>query len=59
METVTVQCPWCREVGELNLSPEDEGSLVEDCQVCCRPWQVWVERGLDDAAPPRVHIERG
>jgi hypothetical protein len=40
----TLSCPYCGEVVELVI---DEGgshrqSYVEDCPVCCRPWQVEV-----------------
>ncbi|HET6778977.1 MAG TPA: CPXCG motif-containing cysteine-rich protein, partial [Gemmatimonadales bacterium] len=38
----TVSCPYCGEVNEIALDP-GSGShqeYVEDCQVCCRPWQV-------------------
>jgi hypothetical protein len=41
----TVCCPYCGEVNEIALDP-GSGShqeYVEDCQVCCRPWQVAVQ----------------
>ena len=41
----TVYCPYCGEVNEIALDP-GSGShqeYVEDCQVCCRPWQVAVQ----------------
>jgi hypothetical protein len=39
-------CPYCGERVDLEI---DEGggsrqSYVEDCPVCCRPWQVTVAR---------------
>ena len=37
-------CPYCGEIVEIALDP-GSGSrqeYVEDCQVCCRPWQVFV-----------------
>ena len=48
METF-VSCPYC---GEENAIVIDESSgtsqqYVEDCQVCCRPWQVIVTAGAD------------
>ena len=48
MET-TVSCPYC---GELNVIVVDESAgesqeYVEDCQVCCQPWQVEVMRDRD------------
>jgi len=43
-ETVSVRCPYCRERVELYVDPDTSGVLVEDCAVCCRPWNVTVER---------------
>lgn len=44
---VTVRCPYCREQIELYVDPDTAGTFVEDCEVCCRPWQVtaWREAG--------------
>lgn len=35
-------CPYCGEPVELALDPGGgpRQSYVEDCPVCCRPWQV-------------------
>lgn len=41
LETV-VECPYCGESVEITLDPgggEDQ-DYVEDCEVCCQPWQV-------------------
>jgi hypothetical protein len=40
-----VTCPYCCEVVEIYLEPDVEGSLVQDCEVCCNPWQidVWTD----------------
>ena len=48
MET-TVSCPYC---GEENTILVDESAgreqhYIEDCQVCCKPWQVVVTAGAD------------
>ena len=39
-----VICPYCGEVVEIGLDPGNGAAqeYVEDCQVCCRPWQVHV-----------------
>ncbi len=42
MIPISLDCPYCGEAVELGV---DEGggsrqSYVEDCPVCCRPWQV-------------------
>jgi hypothetical protein len=46
-EQFPVDCPYCGETVEIYLEPEIEGSLVQDCEVCCNPWQlrVWIEDG--------------
>jgi hypothetical protein len=44
MDTVEVRCPYCYEALELWVDPDTRGSFVQDCDVCCRPWQVYVER---------------
>ena len=53
----TIQCPWCWEQLELYIDPQSTGQLVEDCEVCCRPWVVSVERDPNGTA--QVHLERG
>lgn len=46
-DTCQVVCPYCFERTELWVDPLTEGSFVEDCAVCCRPWQVSVSRDED------------
>lgn len=44
-----VWCPYCGEPSEIMVDPGG-GSLqhyVEDCPVCCRPWQVTVHFAFD------------
>lgn len=40
-----ITCPYCGETVELYLEPDIEGDLVQDCEVCCNPWQlsVWTD----------------
>ncbi|HET6348500.1 MAG TPA: CPXCG motif-containing cysteine-rich protein [Candidatus Krumholzibacteria bacterium] len=43
-EPLELYCPYCGEPVDLFVD-EDGGSrqaYVEDCPVCCRPWQVTV-----------------
>jgi hypothetical protein len=45
---VNLRCPYCGEPASLWLDPDaSEGSYVEDCPVCCRPWQVSLWRDDD------------
>lgn len=47
MEPLEAICPYCGESVELLI--DDGGgevqSYVEDCPVCCRPWEVEVVEG--------------
>jgi Cysteine-rich CPXCG len=58
---LTLQCPYCGQPVELYI---DEGGgprqvYVEDCPVCCRPWQVeaWMEVGHSWSAMLRTSDE--
>lgn len=48
----TVECPYCAELVEIGLDPGGGAiqEYVEDCPVCCQPWQVTVEYGEDGTA---------
>lgn len=52
-----VQCPHCGEANEVGLDPGSgsEQEYVEDCQVCCRPWLMYVRYGRDGAAVIEVY----
>ena len=43
--TFRVTCPHCGETLEIYIEPDVEGSLIQDCEVCCNPWQVQVFQG--------------
>ena len=51
-----VSCPYCGEVVEVALDPGsgEHQEYVEDCAVCCRPWQVTVNYGADGMADVSV-----
>ena len=42
-----VQCPYCGEHADIYIEPDVQGTLVQDCEVCCNPWRVdvWWEDG--------------
>jgi hypothetical protein len=52
----TVLCPYCGEINEIALDPGsgNQQQYVEDCQVCCRPWQVAVHYLSDGTAEVSV-----
>jgi hypothetical protein len=52
----TVECPYCGEAVEIGLDP-GSGSVqeyIEDCQVCCQPWRVFVQYQTDGSADVSV-----
>ena len=51
-----VQCPCCGAGVEILLDPGGGSyqEYVEDCEVCCRPWQVSVAYGTDGTADVSV-----
>jgi hypothetical protein len=52
------RCPYCGEPATIWVDPGggEEQVYVEDCSVCCRPWQVRAWLGEDGTA--HVSIER-
>ena len=51
-----VMCPYCAEPAMLTLDPGsgDAQQYVEDCPVCCQPWQVDVRYSPEGSATVRV-----
>ncbi|HEY7029266.1 MAG TPA: CPXCG motif-containing cysteine-rich protein [Gemmatimonadales bacterium] len=58
-QDAVVVCPHCGEEVVIGLDPGGgpEQQYVEDCEVCCRPWQVTVRYGDDGRAS--VELEPG
>ena len=56
-----VHCPYCGEANEIALDPGSGSSqeYVEDCQVCCRPWRVYVSYELDGSATVALETSDG
>ena len=54
---VTVQCPWCFEFVLIWVDPQAQGEMVQDCEVCCRPWVMQIRR--DGQGAPVVTVHRG
>lgn len=52
---VSVACPHCFEETDVLIEAEDAGSWVQDCEVCCNPWQVTVRRS--GSSEPVVEVE--
>lgn len=48
-EYILTSCPYCGEDVDVNID-EHAGArqtYVEDCPVCCQPWQVFVTQDRD------------
>lgn len=56
-ESLPLNCPYCGE--DVDLDVDDSGgsrqSFVQDCPVCCQPWQVEVTRGRDGDWSASLH----
>jgi len=55
-DSIEVACPWCGEPQELWMDPQSEGEMIQDCDVCCRPWRVVVSR--DEEGSLAVQLDR-
>jgi len=54
-DAVEVTCPYCGEPGTVAVGADEDGeSFVQDCGVCCRPWQVRVRIRPDGSAEVSV-----
>lgn len=53
----TVVCPYCGEENEIGVDPGsgDSQDYIEDCQVCCRPWLMYVKYARDGTAEVEVY----
>jgi predicted DCC family thiol-disulfide oxidoreductase YuxK len=38
----TVTCPYCGEEVEIYVEADLSGRMMQDCEVCCNPWMVFV-----------------
>jgi len=48
-----VTCPYCGEEVEIYIEPDVRGSFVQDCEVCCNPWNLRVS-GHDESREVQV-----
>jgi uncharacterized Zn finger protein len=55
---VDVTCPCCGEPGTVAVEEEEgDAEFVQDCAVCCRPWQVRISIRRDGSADVTVSPE--
>ena len=53
-QPLSIQCPWCFETMTLWVAYDDLGHMITDCEVCCRPWQLWIQRDSEGDLSARV-----
>ena len=53
---IELHCPWCNAPVSFTLCADELGEFTEDCEVCCRPWNVRVFR--DSRGAVNVRVER-
>lgn len=51
-----VLCPHCFQAVDVDIDPESEGVMVQDCDVCCRPLRLRVSR--DRGGGVQVEVTR-
>lgn len=53
-----VVCPYCGEAVTIGLDPGGGPvqSYVEDCQVCCQPWQVYLQYEANGEASVQLDV---
>ena len=56
LDELTVQCPYCLQIVAIDLEYDVQGTLIQDCEVCCRPWLVRVSRDANGEAS--ISVER-
>ena len=54
---VSVNCPYCGETVTIGVDPAGGAvqDYVEDCQVCCQPWQIHLS--YDEQGAAQVWVE--
>jgi len=58
LQEADIGCPYCGEVITLLIDPSiDTQQYIEDCQVCCRPIEIFVSPGSDDSVQVEVRSE--
>jgi len=57
MDQFVVNCPYCGEDVKIHVEEDVHGAFVQDCEVCCNPWLVRVERLGDGSSVSVVRAD--
>ncbi len=53
-----ISCPYCGEAMKILLDPQEVNQeYIEDCQVCCRPINVFVTQDYDGELTVQISSE--
>jgi hypothetical protein len=53
-----ISCPYCGETMSILLDPQEMNQeYIEDCQVCCRPINVFVTHDFDGEITVEIQSE--
>lgn len=54
-----IACPYCGAQVEITLDPGGGSTqrYVEDCEVCCRPWQLTIRWDPSGSATAEAHTD--
>ena len=44
IQQIDVVCPYCGETVTIAVEADLGGDLVQDCAVCCHPWELRLRR---------------
>ena len=54
-DSMVVSCPYCGHSEEVEMDFEPgEQRYIEDCEVCCQPWEMTVVRSRSGAVTVRL-----
>lgn len=56
-DTFEVTCPYCGESVEIYVEPDVRGSFVQDCEVCCNPWRIYVSADEEERSVSVVRAD--
>ena len=48
VQRLDVVCPYCGEQVRIAVEADLGGELIQDCEVCCHPWRLRLQRTGDE-----------
>ena len=58
LEPATIQCPYCGEEIDITVDTSvAEQNYIEDCQVCCKPIEIYARAAENEILDLFVHSD--